>query len=61
MTNHTIRGFSDGPHMVVFDYSEPEPARPMAVSEFQPEAFEDAAPPRETWWRRLVRLITRRT
>ena len=60
MSNRTIRGFSDGPHMVVFDYSEPEPAPPPAVSEFQPEAF-DADPPREAWWRRMVRLITRRT
>ena len=53
----TIRGFSDGPHMVVFDYSEPEPA-PPAVSEFQPEAF-DADPPREVWWRRMVRWVRR--
>ena len=56
MTNRTIRGYSDGPHMVVFDFTEPEPAPPMAVSEFQPEAF-DADPPREAWWRRVVRWM----
>ena len=52
----TIRGFSDGPHVVLFDFTEPEPAPPMAVSEFQPEAF-DADPPREARWRRVVRWV----
>ena len=61
MSNHTIRGFSDGPHMVVFDFTEAAPAPPMAVSEFQPEAFEDADLPRPAWWQRLLGLITRRT
>ena len=55
----TIRGFSDGPHVVLFDFTEPEPAPPMAVSEFQAEAFEDDVPPRETWWRRMVQWVRR--
>ena len=56
----TIRGFSDGPHMVVFDFAEPEPAPPMAVSEFQPEAFQcPLALLREAWWRRLLRWVRR--
>ena len=57
MTNRTIRGYSDGPHVVLFDFTEPDP-EPPAVSEFQPEAFEDD-PPREVWWRRVVRWFVR--